>query len=579
MSVTDDAKAKGTQADRAGNPPEKREQSVGFGVIPFGSTGQPEEGVRAVSYCTGGVITGYGDDWLASPHNHEVSYATVERSWPLQAVISSFVANIYSSQVTVKIKVDPGTKEGKKQIRRWLLFKRKGRRPAERDLTKVYKEVEDKLEYEHATLEAWMSNAGLEEPLSIVQAMVGMDTIAGGAGYMELLRDRDGVPSKVLFCPGRYIRTRPQSGLVSFKNNVWDNPLTHRLERTYQRFRSYGLIPINTNGQVVYFRNNGDPRVLSRGTGRFYKNHAELKSNPQEKYSIDQVEYTHLPSTELIPFVRRTPWSEDHGSLPWSGGYVNAVGLRECEEVDRQLLNGSRMLPLLLISIAGGQGLTPAQQKKWAAEWRKGRESGEFSVAFFQALADQGAMGGGSEGQPKMTVTNTRQALVDEGLGLGYMKGAVRGVLGSFRYPRVAIGQDEDINHATAKHMMRTVESQVHDPEREWFYGTMNRAILPGLGLSLVEMQSLPRRTKDLEELSSFIKNVQDVSKPEELRSMLREALGGVFGDVDEDWVDIPLRVIMAMAQNKDSEPGKELFDGDDPTKKSGGSTPPGFGG
>ena len=594
MTVPSDTKAKGTQADRAGNPSEKKEQAVGFGLIPFGSMGQPEQGVRDLSISSGSLISGHGDDWLASPHNYDVAYATVERSWPLQAVTAAFIANVYSSQVAIKIKVDPATKEGKKQIRRWLLFKRKGRRPAERDLTKAYQEIEDKLEYEHAVLEAWMANAGLEEPLPVVKALVGMDTIAGAAGYMELLRDSNGVPQKVLFCPGRFVRARPQSGLVSFKNNVWDNPLSHRLERTYQRFRSYGLIPPDfVDNPVVYFRHVGDPRVLSRGTGQFYKSHADLKANLRERYNLDQVEYTYLPATELIPFVRRTSWSEDYGSLPWSGGYVNAIGLRECEEVDRRLLNGSRLLPLLLITIAGGQGLTGAQQKKWAAEWRKAREQGEFSVAFFQALADQGAMGG-SECQPKMTITNTRQALVEEGLGIGYMQGAVRGILGSFRYPRVAIGQDEGINHATAKYLMRMVESQVHDPEREWFYGILNNAILPGLGLSLVEMQSIPRRTKDLEELSTVVKNLQDVSKPEELRSMLRDALGGVYGDVDDKWVDVPLRVLMAMAQNKDSTPTEQLGStgdeqdgadtatrtdaGDDSTAQDTGAYPPGFG-
>lgn len=587
MSVEKKVKSKGTQADRAGNPAEKREQPVGFGSIPIGSTGQPEEGIRDLGMSASALVTGHGDDWLASPHNYDVAYSTVEQSWPLQAVAAAFVANVYASEVAIKHKVDPATKEGKREIRRWLLFKRGGRRPAERDLTKAYKEVEDRVEYEHAELEAWMSSAGLEDPLPVVQAMVGMDSIAGGAGYMELLRDKNGVPKKVLFCPARYVRMRPQSGIVAFKNNVWDNPLVRRLEKTYQRFRSYGLIPPAQGAAVSYFRHVGDPRTLSRGTGKFYRNHAELRGNPNEHYQIDQVDFTHLPATELVPFVRKTPWSEDYGSLPWSGSYVNAIGLRECEEVDRRLLNGSRLLPLLLIGIAGGQGLTKAQQRKWATEWRKARETGEFSIAFFQALADQGAMGG-SEGQPKMTITNTRQALVDEGLGLGYMKGAVSGILGAFRYPKVAIGQEEGIEPKTAKYMMSMVESQVHDPERAWFYRTLNSAVIPGLGLSLVEMESVPRRTRDLEELSTVVKNLQDVSKPEELRSLLRDALGGVYGDVDDDWVEVPLRVIMAMAQNKDASPletalGKNKEEGDvggsdDSGKKAGGFTPPGFG-
>lgn len=572
MSVDEARLEKGTMADRRGATASggSREDPVGFGIIPVGSTGQPAEGLREYDLSMRGLVAG-GDMWLYNPLPLKESYEAMAYSWPLQAVAAAFVANIYSAELKITPTIQMDSPDAEKIVRRWLLLKNAGRKPTSAQTNKAMAALELRTEYEYAQLEGFVNSCGLEQPLSVIRALVGMDTIGGAKGFMEVLRDApNGRPKKLLFCPGQFVKMRPESGIISYKREIMYNPLTLKPEMVYRRFKSYGILPFeNYTKATIYFREVGDPRIMSRGTGDFYRTIAELRAARKERHEIGGVEAYYLPATELIPFVRQTPWSPDYGSLPHDGAFVNAMGLREVEELDRRLLNGSRLLPLLLITIAGGSSITKDQLEMWQREWAKARETGEFSVGFFQAIS-RGMGDGAGGGEPKMEVTKTRDALVDEALGLGYMKSAVKGILGGFRYPGIAIGQDDSSNVATAQELMRQVESQVHTPEREWFDGVFNRHVVrEGLGFYTVTLDSVPRKTKDLKYTAEALESLGAAVTPREQRRYLRAIMGDALGRPVGDWMDIPIKVMMAMAQSKDPKARAMAEDVDIPELKT----------
>ena len=88
--------------------------------------------------------------------------------------------------------------------------------------------------------------------------------------------------------------------------------------RRRRRFRRFVQV---FEGQLVYFKEFGDPRIVSRKTGRAFPSVAELTgANPDDG-----------PATEMLHFAIHNPRSS-YGVPRWIGNLPSVLGSRQSEE-------------------------------------------------------------------------------------------------------------------------------------------------------------------------------------------------------------------------------------------------------
>jgi len=146
----------------------------------------------------------------------------------------------------------------------------------------------------------------------------------------------------------------------------------------------------------------------------------------------------------------------------------------------------------------------------------------------------------------------TKQAQTDDALGLQYKKASYFDARLGYRISRMALGDDADLNKATAMLSLRQTEEQVHDPRRDLMASTLNTLVLPELGIQVVRAKFLSRPPKDPTELANITKIFSEIGlTPDESREIAGEILGRDYKDLAGAWSRIPSRILTAILQTK----------------------------
>ncbi len=381
-------------------------------------------------------------------------------------------------------------------------------------------------------LESFIEHANSEEALTEVEEKVARDVESVGFGFREIIRDAVGNVSLIRHCPALYTRLcvkDPEEQLVQYEI------LRGRrvsVVKEYRRFRRFIQI---VNGQMVWFKEFGDPRKMDYLTGAF---------EGQGGYDAKR------QATELIH--EKNPSTEAYGVPKWINQLPSILGSREAEEVNMRYFQDNTVPPMMLL-VGGGRLTTQSYASLTAAlnsdNIGKARQN---RVMLLEAVGENESLDGkASPIDLKVEkLSDTRQS---DGLFAAYDEANMAKVRSSFRLPPITVGMSQDVNFATASTSAFVAESQVFAPARDKRDGRMNKQLINGRSGLNLKTCKLVSRTPSITSPEMLIKsltalNVMGAVTPRQAQKVANKALQIEMdeypkrGAADyEEWMDRPI--------------------------------------
>jgi PBSX family phage portal protein len=404
--------------------------------------------------------------------------------------------------------------------------------PAGADVHAVVATLAHAARAERARLEAFVESCTFERSFVSLRRRTRIDLEVTGNAYWEVLRNARGQIARFVYVPACSVRlcpTEPQPVLV--RERVRTSPIGLDELSVPRRVRQYVQVE---GGPPVYFRALGDPRTVSRTTGRVFADLAALRA----------ADATDAPATEMIHFALHSPLSP-YGVPRWIGALLCVMGSREQEEVNLSYFS-NKSVPPLAILVSGGRvgGNAVATIERYLEENIKGK--GGFHRALI--LESEGT----GQGQGKITLQPLTAAQQQDGLFQAYDERNIDKVGATFRLPRILRGDSRDSNRATSESSLRTAEEQVFQPERDEFDHGMNQLLLNELGIRFWRMKSQAPVTRDPERMTEMIERLVRVGvlTPEEGRRLAGDVFNTEFRTLEADWTKRPITLTLAGIQN-----------------------------
>ncbi len=181
-----------------------------------------------------------------------------------------------------------------------------------------------------------------------------LDLESTGNAYWEILRTLVGAVARFQRAPSISMRiTARDEEPVLNKEFVMVSDLRWEEKEQHRFFRRF--VQLDDNAQPrVWFKEYGDPRVVSRNTGVAYKTVEEMNKaeNPRGDKDV-------RPATEILHFKIPSPRDDAYGVPRWIGNLLSVMGSRMSEEVNFLYFDNKGVPPLaILVSGARLSGQT-----------------------------------------------------------------------------------------------------------------------------------------------------------------------------------------------------------------------------
>lgn len=327
-------------------------------------------------------------------------------------------------------------------------------------------------EDEKDELQSFIDFANSEESLMAVMKKAVAHKEAVGFGFVEVIRDQKGQIGLLRHASSLNMRVGHKHPVeVLVKYDIKRGPRTVPVKE-FRKFRRYLQL---IAGQVVWFKEFGDPRQMNSRTGCF-------EDDP--RFTPDS------PATEIIHL---RDLSNDHYGIPkWINQLPNIIGSREAEEVNMRYFEDNTIPPAML-TVSGGR-LTAESHRNLTnllAGVSLGRER-QHKMVLIEAVSDTDSLDG--KGTPvSLDVQKLADTRSSDGLFGKYDEGNRGKIRSSWRMPAVATGEANEHNYATANVAMYAAESQVFVHERNAVDETLNNKLIfsrSGLRLKTVKLAS-----------------------------------------------------------------------------------------
>lgn len=360
-----------------------------------------------------------------------------------------------------------------------------------------------------------------------------------GYGYWEAIRNGFDKVVELKYAPGHTIRPRPLGkDFVEVTVKIKSSPIAYREIGKRVRFRTYVQI---VEGQKVFFKDFGDPRIMSSKTGKFHETvevmHTKERGTP-------------APATELIPFKVHTPRGV-YGIPRWIGNLLSVMGSHEMEEVNFLYWN-NKSIPPLVIAVEGGRLGPKAADTIRNTIKNEIKGKGNFhNILLLEALPPTDASGTVSDAKVRIKIQPLTEAMLKDAVFQAYDERNRDKVGESFRQPRLLRGDSRDFNRATADAVLKFAEQQVYAPERNDFDFQMNRTLLPELDARYYTFESLGPSLNDPEVKGRLLGLFVDkgIMTPSEARLDAHEVLGHELKAVEEQWALQPFPLTLAQTR------------------------------
>lgn len=478
----------------------------------------------------------------------------------LRQNIDALVHNVHGGGYTLEPVVDLDSQEARERVRVAMLIEREYEaeiealaalddgeapgdpkaidEPTDDEITARIKALRERARRERVRVDNFIENVSPRFSFARLRRKLGYDAESVGWGAWEVLRNRRGEPVRLNPAQAWTLRALPLDGELvecDCKRRVSDIETRDGKER--RRFRSFVQV---YEGTSAYFREYGDPRVMSAASGKCYPDAAAMKrAEPNAK-----------PATELLWFNLDNAESDVYGLVRWSGCVLGAIGSREMEEINL-LFFESKAIPPLVVLISGGRLASDAKEelRTIIRDQIKGKKNFHRILILEAEPASKAApiSGQASQNTVRIEIKPLTDAIFKDQLWGQYDKDNRSKIGQSFRVPPILRGETTDFNRATAIAAIRVAEEQVFEPERRDFDFEVNRTLLRDLGVTLWRFRSLPPHSENtIDLLDTITKLAEGVITPEEARPVVSRVLGVDLPKVEADWARLPLRLALA---------------------------------
>lgn len=483
---------------------------------------------------------------LYPPYDPEVLVTLMEHSNSLRPNIDAYCTNIEAFGYKLEPVIDMDAGDADEKIGDAMFMERlqtaetmganrvgQAEYPLPAEIANRKKEIQALMRLEHAQVSTFFEFCCNDMSFTELRKRNRYDLENIGNAYWEVLRNQDNEVTQFVYVPAYSVRlipiehrhheypTRRKVSLLAYKQVI-----------VRKRFRRFVQVVLD---RIVHFKEFGDPRVISRKTGREYPSVEEM----QKQDAHDG------PATELIHFKVHSPRSP-YGIPRWIGALLSVMGSRSSEEVNF-LYFDNKAVPPLAVLVSGGK-LAEASVNKLQSYVRDNIKGKENYHRILVLEAEAGANAGMVEnGRVRIALQPLREAQETDALFQGYDERNIDKVGMAFRVPRLLRGDVRDFNRATAEAAVEFAEMQVFQPEREAFDDFINRHILPALGIRFWKFESkspINRKPADVATMAQLFASTGALT-PNEIRDLAGEAFNKDYPKITDAWGDQPFQLTL----------------------------------
>ena len=413
---------------------------------------------------------------------------------------------------------------------------------------------------ERMWLEGFFRRCFMNTTLLRGKIKLGQDLEIIGNGYYEVLRDKDNKPSRFQWLPGWSIRACPlEKTLIAYDRPYRRNAIRWQREKQYRRFRKYIQLSATGSQVIGRFKEYGDPRFLSRTTGKYYETLEALEEAESKEGENGEI-IKPKPATEILHWDLPFAESSVYGRGKWSPMWPGLTGNRELDELNMRVVTDQE-IPQMIMAIMGGRGGSMAAEiERMQKAMADQKEKGGRGIYYIHAYDDRKGPQGPTT-VPTVHFEKTKDIQHDDALGLKYQEYVANLARLTYRFSRMSLGDDEGLNMKTAMLSLRQTEEQVHDPRRDLVLDIWNEKILPDLGIETCRLEAMSRAPKDPRELAEITKMLAEIGlTPDECREIAAEILNKDYNELEGAWSRIPKNVLTAVLQTKNHLTGAAIL-------------------
>ena len=402
--------------------------------------------------------------------------------------------------------------------------------------------------------EAWFDNCGIDVSFMQLRERKRKDEESVGHAGWECIRDSYGDLIRLSHVAGYTLYPVEDDGVgVQVEQTERISPITTRTVTVLKYFPRYVQV---LNGEKIYYKTIGDPRIISRFTGKPYKDIKALIKAEQEKYLPEDAEGNRPDDKELLAheLIWFEVWSPrtPAGVPRWIGALLNVLGSRGAAEINYQYID-NKSIPPAILAVSGKMNRQAKEYlRNMFATHLKGRKNWDKIIILDDAVMNRKA---------DPTVGSDRKTwaefipLMDlqrgDSLFQEYSKNN-RDVVGSnFRQPPALRGETpKDLNRATYLGSLQYGEQQVYSQLRNGFDWITNHSIMPeilGPG-HIVEFVSNSPMVSDPTERAKLVDVYAKTGGliPEDIRVLASEDFNKQLSPIDASWSKQPLALTLA---------------------------------
>jgi PBSX family phage portal protein len=397
------------------------------------------------------------------------------------------------------------------------------------------------MEIERVRLSRFFENATGELSFGEFRERLRYDYEATGNCYFEVIRDREGKPAQLVHLSAismRLMRADP----CPLEINEVRRVSALSLQRTVAKRRLRMYVQSLYGQFVAYFKELGDPRVISAATGRAYDSQLLLEKHEPRA----------CPATEVVHLKVHSPLSA-YGVPRWIGATLAILGSRAAEEVNATYFD-NKAIPPMAILVSGGVLAKDARDRieNYVRDNIRGRDNfHKILVLEAEGTGGQAIQGSSAGARVRVEMRPLMEAQQQDALFQTYDANNIEKVGGQFRLPKILRGDMKDFNRATAEAALEYAEQQVFQPERAKFDHMVNKRLMGLLGSQYHQFVSNGVTPKDPPQLSQMVVQLTEagVITPEEARQIAADVFGRDFEALDEEWTKLPLKITLAKLQ------------------------------
>ena len=477
----------------------------------------------------------------------------------LRQNIDAYTTNIDSFGWTA----DPSIELNKRTVKELLTVQNDGTVPDEEKVESTLIDWRAKAAVELAKMRNFFDFVNPEKTFTELRREARQDhELIGNSGF-EVLRDKEGKPnvlSHVPFANMRIMPLDPEQPPVEVDFQHKTDPVSIEDATVEKRFRVFVQVQDNI---MVFFKEFGDPRLVSALSGIPYDDEAAMKNAEPEAFAATEFWHRKISAP-----------GEVYGMPRWIGTLLCVMGNRLSEEVNF-LYFDNKSVPPLAILVSGGRIASDSISKiESFVENRIKGESNFHRILILEAEAAGDSKDAKNAGRAQIKLVPLTEAQQQDALFQKYDLRNSEKVGAAFRVPGILRGESRNLNRATAAIAKSLAEEQVFQPERDAFDADINRRILPALGIRFWTFKTRGPKQRDPQVLANMITQLvaQGVLMPDEARELAKDVFGREFERRTGELFEQPLRVSVATMRARQG--GPPTTDEDEEQKRRGKKKP-----